>query len=462
MRALVKNGTIVTALDQIQGDILIEDGVVSAIGKGLPAEQVDRVYDASGKYVLPGGVDVHTHMEMPFGGTVSADDFESGTTAAAWGGTTTIVDFAIQPDGTSLPATLEQWFKKAEGKAVVDYAFHMVIRQWNDQIPADMDQLVKREGVTSFKIFMAYPGALMLDDASLFKAFQRTATNGGLICVHAENGGAIDVLVRQALAAGNTGPKHHMLTRPTTAEGEATNRAIRLAEMAGAPVYVVHLSCADALDVVRAARDRGLPVHAETCPHYLFLTKSEYDRPGFEGAKYVMTPPLRAQSDQDALWQGLAGNDLQVISTDHCPFCFKGQKELGKDDFSLIPNGAPGVESRLSLVYDGGARGGRLSLNRCVDLVSTAPARMMGLYPKKGTIAVGSDADIVIFDPSLTQTISASTHHSKSDYSLYEGLEVTGLPTTVLLRGEPVLVDRQFVGKAGSGQFVKRSLYQRL
>jgi dihydropyrimidinase len=462
VKALVKNGTVVTALDTIQADVLIEDGVISAIGRGLSVESVDRVYDAAGKLVLPGGVDVHTHMEMPFGGTVSADDFESGTTAAAWGGTTTIVDFAIQPDGTSLPATLEQWWKKAEGKAVVDYAFHMVIREWSDQIPADMDQLVKREGVTSFKIFMAYPGALMLDDASLFKAFQQTATNGGLICVHAENGGAIDVLVKQALAAGNTGPKYHMLTRPSTAEAEATHRAIRLAEMAGAPVYFVHLSCADALEMVRAARDRSLPVHAETCPHYLFLSKEEYDRPGFEGSKYVMTPPLRAKSDQTALWQGLAGNDLQVISTDHCPFCFKGQKELGKDDFSLIPNGAPGVESRLSMIYDGGVRGGRISLNRFVDLVSTAPARMMGLYPRKGTIAIGSDADLVIFDPDATLTLSAETHHSAIDYNLYEGTEVTGIPVTVLVRGEPVLVDRQFVGKAGGGQFLKRSLYQSL
>ena len=462
MRALVKNGTIVTALDQFQGDILIEDGVVSAIGKSLPSDRADRVYDATGKLVLPGGVDVHTHMAMPFGGTVTVDDFESGTVAAAWGGTTTIVDFAIQPDDASLPATLAQWFQKAEGKAVVDYAFHMVIRQWNDQIPADMDQLVKREGVTSFKIFMAYPGALMLDDASLFKAFQQSASNGGLICVHAENGGAIDVLVRQALTAGNVGPKHHMLTRPTTAEAEATHRAIRLAEMAGAPVYFVHLSCADALEMVRAARDRGLPVHAETCPHYLFLTRQEYDRPGFEGAKYVMTPPLRAQSDQDALWKGLAGNDLQVISTDHCPFCFKGQKELGAADFSLIPNGAPGVESRLSLIYDGGVRSGRLSLNRFVELTATAPARMMGLYPRKGTIAVGSDADLAIFDPSATLTLSAATHHSRVDYNLYEGLEVTGVPITVLVRGEPVLLDRQFVGKAGFGRFQKRSLYQRL
>lgn len=462
MKALVRNGTLVTALDTVAADVLIEDGVVAAIGRALPADNVDRVYDATGKYVIPGGVDVHTHMEMPFGGTVSADTFETGTTAAAWGGTSTIVDFAIQPDGTSLPATLEQWWKKADGNAVVDYAFHMVIREWNDQIPADMDQLVKREGVTSFKIFMAYPGALMLDDASLFKAFQQSATNGGLICVHAENGGAIDVLVRQALAAGNVGSKYHMLTRPTTAEAEATHRAIRLAEMAGAPVYFVHLSAADALEQVRAARDRSLPVHAETCPHYLFLDKSEYDRPGFEGAKYVMTPPLRAKSDQDALWKGLAGNDLQVISTDHCPFCFKGQKELGANDFSLIPNGAPGVESRLSLIYDGGVRGGRISLNRFVDLVATAPARMMGLYPKKGTIAVGSDADIVIFDPNATLTLSAATHHSAVDYTLFEGREVTGVPTTVLVRGEPVLVDRQFVGKPGNGQFLKRSLYQRL
>jgi dihydropyrimidinase len=462
MRALVKNGTVVTALDQYQADILIEDGTISAIGRSLPDAQVDRAYDASGTYVLPGGVDVHTHMAMPFGGTVSIDDFESGTVAAAWGGTTTIVDFAIQPDDTSLPATLEQWWKKAEGKAVVDYAFHMVIRQWNDQIPADMDQLVKREGVTSFKIFMAYPGALMLDDASLFKAFQQTASNGGLICVHAENGGAIDVLVRQALAAGNSGPKYHMLTRPTTAEAEATHRAIRLAEMAGAPVYFVHLSCAEALQMVRESRDRGLPIHAETCPHYLFLNNVEYDRPGFEAAKYVMTPPLREARDQAALWQGLAGNDLQVISTDHCPFCFKGQKELGRDDFSLIPNGAPGVESRLSLVYDGGVRGGRISLNRFVDLVATAPARMMGLYPRKGTIAVGSDADLVIFDQDQRLTISARTHHSRIDYSLYEGMEVTGVPTTVLVRGEPVLLDRQFVGKAGSGRFLKRDLYQSL
>lgn len=462
MQALVKNGTIVTALDRYQADILIDDGTISAIGRGLPAEQADRVYDASGKHVLPGGVDVHTHMSMPFGGTVTADDFESGTTAAAWGGTTTIVDFAIQPDDTSLPATLEQWFKKAEGKTLVDYAFHMVIRQWSDQTPADMDQLVKREGVTSFKIFMAYPGVLMLDDASLFKAFQQTASNGGLICVHAENGGAIDVLVKQALAAGNTGPKYHMLTRPTTAEAEATHRAIRLAEMAGAPVYFVHLSCADALEQVRAARDRSRPVHAETCPHYLFLTKARYEGEGFEGAKFVMTPPLRAQHDQDALWKGLAGNDLQVISTDHCPFCMQGQKDLGKDDFSLIPNGAPGVETRLAMIYDGGVRTGRITLNRFVELVATAPARMMGLYPRKGTIAVGSDADLIIFDQNQTLTISAATHHSRVDYSLYEGLEVTGVPTTVLVRGEPVLVDRQLVGKPGHGQFLKRSLYQSL
>jgi dihydropyrimidinase len=462
VRTLVTNGTIVTALDQYPGDVMIDDGVITAIGRTLPADRADQVFDAAGKYVLPGGVDVHTHLDMPFGGTITSDDFETGTVAAAWGGTTTIVDFAVQPVGASLPATLEEWWKKAEGKAVVDYSFHMVIRDWYDQVLADMNTMVKQEGVTSFKIFMAYPGALMLDDASIFQALQQTATNGGLICLHAENGGVIDVLVRQALAQGNTSPKHHMLTRPTTAEAEATHRAIRMAEMAGAPVYFVHLSCAEALDMVREARDRGLPVHAETCPHYLFLTRDKYDAPGFEGAKYVMTPPLRSTNDRDALWRGLATNDLQVISTDHCPFCFKGQKDLGADDFSLIPNGAPGIETRLSMIYDGGVRANRLTLNRYVDLVATAPARMMGLYPRKGTIAVGSDGDLVIFDANATLTISASTHHMRMDYSLYEGMQVTGVPQTVLVRGEPVLVDRQFVGKRGSGKFLKRDLYQAL
>jgi dihydropyrimidinase len=323
-----------------------------------------------------------------------------------------------------------------------------------------MDRLIRDEGVTSFKLFMAYPGELQVDDGAIFQALRRARASGGLVCVHAENGSVIDVLVREALANGCTAPKYHATTRPTTAEAEATGRAIALAEMAGAPIYFVHLSCAEALSKVREARDRGLPVYAETCPHYLFLNAQSYDVPGFEGAKFVMTPPLRAQSDQDALWQGLATDQLQVVSTDHCPFCMKGQKDLGLGDFSRIPNGAPGVESRLSLMYDGGVRTGRLSLNRFVALVATNPARLMGLYPRKGTIAVGSDADIVVFDPSRTTTISASTHHSRVDYSLYEGRKVTGVPVTVLLRGTPVIEDEQLVGQRGAGQFIKRAQFQ--
>jgi dihydropyrimidinase len=399
-------------------------------------------------------------MEMPFNATVSADTYESGTLAAAFGGTTTIVDFAMQPKGGSLPATLEQWWRKADGNAYVDYAFHMVIRDLYDQVLVDMDRLIQAEGVTTFKLFMAYPGELQVDDGTIFQALRRARVSGGLICVHAENGSVIDVLVREALANGLTAPKYHATTRPTTAEAEATGRAIALAEMAGAPIYFVHLSCAEALRKVREARDRGLPVYAETCPHYLFLTAQSYDVPGFEGAKFVMTPPLRAQADLDALWQGLANDQLQVVSTDHCPFCMKGQKELGRTDFSRIPNGAPGVESRLSLMYDGGVRTGRLSLNRFVELVATNPARLMGLYPRKGTIAVGSDADIVVFDPSKTTIISASTHHSRVDYSLYEGREVTGVPVTVLLRGTPVIDEGKLVGQRGAGQFVKRAQFQ--
>jgi dihydropyrimidinase len=323
-----------------------------------------------------------------------------------------------------------------------------------------MDRLIRDDGVTSFKLFMAYPGELQVDDGAIFRALRRARHSGGLVCVHAENGSVIDVLVREALANGLTAPKYHATTRPTTAEAEATGRAIALAEMAGAPIYFVHLSCAEALEKVREARDRGRPVYAETCPHYLFLNAKSYDAPGFEGAKFVMTPPLRAQADQDALWQALANGQLQVVSTDHCPFCMKGQKELGRTDFSRIPNGAPGVESRLSLMYDGGVRTGRLSLNRFVELVATNPARLMGLYPRKGTIAVGSDADIVVFDPSRTTTISASTHHSRVDYSLYEGLEVTGVPVTVLLRGTPVIEEEALVGQRGAGQFVKRAQFQ--
>src|SRR6476660_1240130 len=454
MRTLIKNGTVVTATDQYKGDILVDGETISVIGTALDIH-ADKVIDAAGKYVLPGGIDVHTHLDMPFGGTRSADDFESGTMAAAFGGTTSIVDFAIQYRGQTLHHAWETWMKKAEGKAVVDYGFHMIITELNDHVEQEMDALV-RQGITSFKLFMAYPGVFMLDDASIFRALLRTGQNGGTICMHAENGGVIDVLVQRALAEGKTAPKYHALTRPARAEGEATHRAIALAEMADVPIYIVHLSAAEALEMVTEARDRGLPAYAETCPQYLFLSYDNYEEPGFDGAKYVMSPPLRARETQKNLWRGLVYNDLQVISTDHCPFCMKEQKVLGEGDFSKIPNGAPGIETRMSLVYDGGVREGRISLNRFVELTSTSPAKIFGLFPRKGTIAPGSDADIVIFDPRKTITLAASTLHMKVDYNPYEGRDVTGVAETVLSRGRVIIENGQFTGKPGSGAFLKR------
>src|SRR5215510_13872527 len=455
MRTLIKHGTIVTAVDQYKGDVLIEDETIAQICTSF-AVAADKVIDASGKYVLPGGIDVHTHLDMPFGGTTSADDFESGTIAAAFGGTTAIVDFAIQYRGQTLHHALETWAKKAQGKAAIDYGFHMIVTDLTDQVEQEMDALV-REGVTSFKLFMAYPGVFMLDDASIFRALLRTGKNGGTICMHAENGGVIDVLVKKALAEGKTAPKYHALTRPARAEGEATHRAIALAEMADVPIYIVHLSAAEALEMVTEARDRGLPAFAETCPQYLFLSYDNYEEPGFDGAKYVMSPPLSPKETQERLWRGLAYNDLQVISTDHCPFCMKEQKELGTGDFSKIPNGAPGVETRMSLVYDGGVRTGKISLNRFVELTSTSPAKIFGLFPRKGTIAPGSDADIVVFDPNRTITLSAKTLHMNVDYNPYEGRQVTGATDTVLSRGRVIIEDGKFVGRAGAGSFIKRA-----
>jgi dihydropyrimidinase len=455
MTTLIKNGTVVTATDLYAGDVLIDGERIATIGSSLTMT-ADRVIDALGKYVLPGGIDVHTHLDMPFGGTTSADDFESGTIAAAHGGTTSIVDFAIQYKGQRLHDAWETWMKKADGKAAIDYGFHMIITDLTDQVEEEMDALV-RQGVTSFKLFMAYPGVFMLDDASIFRALLRSGKNGGTICMHAENGGVIDVLVKRALADGKTAPKYHALTRPARAEAEATHRAIALAEIADVPIYIVHLSAPEALEMVAEARDRGLPAYAETCPQYLFLSYDNYEEAGFDGAKYVMSPPLRPKATQDRLWHGLAGNDLQVISTDHCPFCMKEQKVLGKDDFSKIPNGAPGIETRMSLVFDGGVRSGRISLNRFVELTATSPAKLFGLFPRKGTIAPGSDADLVIFDPKRTTRLSVASLHMKVDYNPYEGREVTGVPETVLSRGRVIIDQGKFVGRTGDGAFMKRA-----
>jgi len=452
---LIRGGTIVTATDTYVSDVGIAGGKISTIGLNLPVEGAGKVIEARGMLVMPGGIDVHTHLDMPFGGTTSADDFESGTVAAAFGGTTALIDFAIQYKGLTLRHAFDTWMKKADGKAVIDYSFHCII---TDIAGAQLDEMKAfvRECVPTFKLFMAYPGVFMLDDASIFKAMGVAADSGGMICMHAENGGAIDVIVQRALAEGKRAPKYHALTRPVTAEAEATSRAIALAEMAGTPVYIVHLSCNEALEKVREARDRGLRVYAETCPQYLYLSLENMDGPGFDGAKYVFTPPLREKWHQEKLWQGLAKDDLQVVSTDHCPFCMKEQKELGKDDFTKIPNGGPGIEHRVSLVYSGGVHGGKFSANRFVQLVSTAPAKLFGLYPRKGTVAVGSDADLIVFDADEEQTISVKTHHMRVDYSMFEGTRVKGVPKTVLSRGRVIVEGGKFVGKVGAGEFLKR------
>ncbi|MGA7855524.1 MAG: dihydropyrimidinase [Candidatus Acidiferrales bacterium] len=458
---VIRNGTIVTATDAYLSDVGIVNGKISVIGLDLPVEGAQKIIEARGMMVMPGGIDVHTHLDMPFGGTMSADDFESGTIAAAYGGTTTLIDFAIQYKGQTLRHAFDTWMKKADGKAVIDYAFHCII---TDIAGAQLDEMKAfvREGVPTFKLFMAYPGVFMLDDASIFKAMNAATDSGGMICMHAENGGAIDVIVQRALAEGKRAPKYHALTRPVTLEAEATARAIALAEIAGTPVYIVHLSCNEALEKVREARDRGLRVYAETCPQYLYLSLENMDAPGFEGAKYVFTPPLREKWHQEKLWQGLAKDDLQVVSTDHCPFCMKEQKELGKDDFTKIPNGGPGIEHRLSLVYNGGVHGGKFSLNRFVQLVSTAPAKLFGLYPRKGTVAVGSDADLIVFDPNEEQIISVKTHHMRVDYSMFEGTRVKGVTKTVLSRGRTIIDNGRFTGKAGAGEFLKRENPARL
>ncbi|WP_394839118.1 dihydropyrimidinase [Pendulispora rubella] len=464
-RTLIQGGIVVTAVDTYEADLAVVDGKIAAIfGPGAaPAIQFDRILDAKGKYVFPGGIDAHTHLDMPFGGTTSSDDFETGTLAAAHGGTTSIVDFAIQTKGDALRKGIDTWHAKAEGKTAIDYAFHMIMTDVNESTAAEMGTLVN-EGVTSFKLFMAYPGVLYADDGMIFRAMQRAGEIGALICMHAENGIPIDILISQALAKGHTAPKYHTITRPQIAEAEGTHRAICLAEMAGSPVYIVHLSAERALKQVVEARDRGLPVYAETCPQYLFcsaddLARTEGEYGAFEGAKFVCTPPLRPKEMQEDLWRGLRTNDLQVVSTDHCPFCMKGQKELGRDSFAKVPNGMPGIETRLYLLWDGGVRTGRISMNRFVEITSTAPAKIFGLYPRKGTIAVGADADLVVWDPEKKHVLSQKTLHMRVDYSPFEGQEVTGGPSYVLSRGNVIVEDGKYVGKRGDGRFIKRSTF---
>jgi len=469
MKTLISGGTVVTAIDTVRADVLIDGETIIAIGAPgthLWADDADTVIDATDKYVVPGGIDPHTHMELPFGGTYASDTFESGTRAAAWGGTTTIIDFAVQVKGESLIDGFDTWMAKAKDNCAIDYGFHMIAGDINEQSLSDMDVLIDR-GCTSFKLFMAYPGVFYSDDGDILRAMQKAASNGSMIMMHAENGMAIDVLREQALERGETDPVYHSLTRPSITESEATHRAIVLSELAGAHLYVVHMSAKEALDEIAEARDRGLPVFAETCPQYLFLTVEEHvASEGFEGAKYVCSTPVRKASEghQEALWRGLATNDLQVVSTDHCPFCMDDhpvlgtQKRLGVGDFTKIPNGLPGVEDRFQLIYHGGVVEGRISLNRWIELTSTAAAKLFGMYPKKGTIAVGSDADIVVFDPGINWTKSATQHHMDVDYSAYEGKRVQGRVETVLLRGKVIIDGDQYLGETGDGSYIPRDL----
>ena len=457
MRTLITNGLVVTAAGSYPADVLVDGETIALLGSDLAGAGVtaDETIDATGKYVVPGGIDVHTHMELPFGGTVAKDTFESGSKAAAFGGTTTIIDFAPQTKGHSLREGLDAWRAKAEGHTAIDYGFHMMMTDVNDATLAEMDQLIA-EGVPEFKLFTAYPGVNFSPDDHIFRAMQRTRQNGGLIMMHAENGPVIDVIAAGLVAAGTTDPIGHGLARYAILEGEATNRAIRLAEAAGVPVYIVHLSARDALEAVTAARGRGAMAFAETCPQYLFLSIDDLGN-GFEGAKFVCSPPLRTRDHQESLWTGLRTDALQLVATDHCPFDFHGQKDLGRGDFRKIPNGLPAVEDRVNLLHDGGVVGGRISRERWVEITSTAPARMFGMYPKKGTIAVGSDADLLVYDPNRTHTISATTHHMNVDYSIFEGRVVQGASDVVMSRGTVLVRDGAWVGPVANGQFLRRT-----
>jgi len=458
---LIKGGTVISPTGPGPADVLINGETIAALyAPGRGPEDIETI-DATGKYVIPGGIDAHTHMQLPFGGTEASDTFDTGTRAAAIGGTTTIIDFAVQRTGEVVQDSLAAWHAKAAGNCHIDYAFHQILGGIDDESLKAMDQLVNDEGISSFKLFMAYPGVFYSDDGQILRAMQKARTNGSMIMMHAENGPAIDVLVKQALERGETDPIFHGLTRPQELEAEATSRAIWLAAVAAdCPLYIVHLSASKALEQVKAARDLGRNVFAETCPQYLYLTlEDQLGAPGFEGAKWVCSTPLRSkhESHRADLWQGLRTNDLSVVSTDHCPFCMKDQKEMGLGDFSKIPNGIGSVEHRVDLLYQG-VVDGKLSLARWVETIATTPARMFGLYPKKGVIAPGSDADIVLYDPNGRTRIGVATHHMNMDYSAWEGWEVAGRVDTVLSRGEVISAGGEYSGHAGHGRFVRRGL----
>ena len=462
-RKIIRNGRIVTAVDDYTAEVLIDDGQIVAIGRALDVGIDVEVIDATGMLVLPGGIDCHTHMDNTFGDSTTCDSFESGTRSAAFGGTTTIVDFAFQRNDVSVLEAIERAQAKGTAGACIDYGFHVIVTGVNDQTLTDMQHAIRHEGVSSFKMFMAYPGSVMVDDAAIFQAMRMVGRHGGMIALHAENGTIIELLIQEALAQGHTAPKYHAITRPAIMEGEATHRGIKLAELAEAPVYFVHLSAKEALKHVIEARDMGVPVFAETCPHYLFFDDSVYDSDDFDLARYVMSPPLRSKESQRALWTALRTDDLQLVSTDHCPFCMKeghlgrvNQKPRGRHDFSKIPNGVPGVETRMAALYDGGVRSNRISINRFVELTSTAPSKLFGLFPRKGTIAVGSDADLVLFDPGAQHVISASTQHGNCDFTLFEGKSVTGQVRKVMLRGEIIVDGPHWLGRAGNGRYVSR------
>jgi dihydropyrimidinase len=453
---LIKNSVIVTHSETFSADLLIEDGIIKTIAKNIPKSRAEMVIDAEGKYLLPGGVDVHTHLEMPFMGTVTSDDFETGTLAAACGGTTTIIDFAIQEKGKSLKEALRLWQEKAR-KGVIDYGLHLAITSWDKSTEDELPSLIK-EGVTSFKVFMAYKGSLQLKDSQIFQILKILKREGALLMIHCENGDLIDLIQKNLLLEGKTQPKFHELSRPAILEEEAVFRAISFAKLVDHPIYIVHLSSKEALQRVKEAQLRGFKVYAETCPHYLLFSKEKYYQTELEAAKFIFSPPLREKEDNRALWEGLKDKVLQVISTDHCAFNLHGQKDLSLEDFSKIPNGCPGVEDRLKLIYTYGVLEGNLSINRFVDLVSTAPAKLFGIFPQKGTICVGSDADLVLFDPQIESNFSAAASYQRCDYNTYEGLRFRGSPKLVISRGEIIFKDGIPSAKKGRGKFLKRKL----